>query len=360
MTHLPIQLNAVEIRPFHPTDALQQHAIVSHPQVAEMLLQLPSMELADAKAWATKEVPGRHRLVAVQNGRLLGAIHMTQNMRARLHHSGRLGMMVHPDAQGQGVGSQLMAAALDLADNWLNLSRVELEVYTHNQPAIHLYQKFGFEQEGMRRKVAFGDGRFFDDYVMARLHGNFPGPAQPAAPPTPPPLADFSPQDVIIRPPLIGDVDDLHACFRHPLVARTTLQMPSQELSLTQSRLETVNKLLHRFVAVVNGRTVGMITLYQSDMPRTSHTAGLGMMVHPAYWGKGIGSRLMAAVIDLADTWLNVQRIELEVNTDNPAGVRLYHKFGFEIEGTKRRHAFGDGRLADSHFMARIRLASNR
>ena len=64
---------------------------------------------------------------------------------------------------------------------------------------------------------------------------------------------------------------------------------------------------------------------------------------------------LMGKVVDLADTWLNVQRIELEVNVDNPAGVRLYEKFGFEIEGTKRWHAFGDGRLADSHFMARVR-----
>jgi len=63
----------------------------------------------------------------------------------------------------------------------------------------------------------------------------------------------------------------------------------------------------------------------------------------------------MAAVVELADTWLNVQRLELEVNVDNPAGVRLYRKFGFEIEGTKRWHAFGDGRLADSHFMARLR-----
>jgi putative acetyltransferase len=355
MSHLLINLDDLQIRPFHPQDAADQYAIVSNPRVAEMLLQVPSMELTQTERWAVNEQNGRHRLAADWNGRVIGAINITQSMRPRLMHSGSLGMMVHPDAWGQGVGSKLMEAALDLADNWLNLSRVELEVYTHNKPAIHLYEKYGFEREGRRRKVAFGNGRFLDDYAMARRHGRFPGPDQPSPPPNPPPLADFSPEDVVIRPIRQSDVDDLHECFRHPLVARTTLQMPSQEISTTQKRVDTQRADLHRLVAEVAGKAVGSIALHQSVNPRMAHSAGLGMMVHPAYWGKGIGSQLMAGVIDLADTWLNIQRLELGVNVDNPAGIRLYRKFGFEIEGTKRWHVFGDGRLADSHFMARIR-----
>jgi putative acetyltransferase len=355
MSHLLIDLNEVMIRPFHPDDAADQHAIVSHPSVARMLLQLPSMELAETERWAKSEKPGRHRLVAAWHGRVIGAINVTQHLRPRLMHSGKLGMMVHPDAWGQGLGSQLMAAALELADNWLNLSRLELEVFTHNQPAIRLYEKFGFELEGTSRKAVFGSGRFLDEHVMARLHGSFPGPSEPAPPPSPPPQASFVPEDVIIRPPRPDDAGDLYACFSHPLVARTTLQMPSQEIGTSQKRLEESNKRHHRFVAEVSGRAVGIISLHQSDTPRMAHKASMGMMVHPAYWGKGIGSQLMAAIIDLADNWLNVQRLELEVNADNPAGVQLYQKFGFEIEGTKRWHAFGDGRLADSHFMARIR-----
>ncbi len=355
MTLFVIQLDDVAIRPFHPQDAADQHAMVADPRVASMLLQAPSMELAETERWAESEKNGRHRLVADWHGRVIGAINITQNLRPRLLHSGTLGLMVHPDAWGQGVGSLLVKSALNLADNWLNLSRLELEVFTHNQSAIRLYEKFGFEKEGTRRKVAFGSGRFLDDYLMARLHGRFPGPEQLAPPPNPPPLADFASEDVRIRPPRHGDTTDLHACFSHPLVARTTLQLPSQEIGATTKRVETQNKGLHRFVADVGGKAVGMISLYQSNNPRMAHSASMGMMVHPAYWGKGIGSQLMAAIVNLADNWLNVQRIDLEVNVDNPAGVRLYHKFGFEIEGTKRWHAFGDGRLADSFFMARIR-----
>jgi len=78
------------------------------------------------------------------------------------------------------------------------------------------------------------------------------------------------------------------------------------------------------------------------------------MKLHPDYWGHGIGSMLMKSVTDLADKWLNMIRIELDVNIDNPAGIRLYIKSGFVIEGTKRFHGYGDGRWADCHFMALI------
>ncbi|MCB8976203.1 MAG: GNAT family N-acetyltransferase [Ardenticatenaceae bacterium] len=345
----------IVIRPFHLDDAPGQYTMVSDPRVVSQLLQLPSMELSETEKWAASEQSGRHRLVADWQGRVVGFTHVTAYLTPRLRHCGRLGLMVHPDVWGQGVGSQLMTAALDLADNWLNLSRVELEVYTHNEAAIHLYEKFGFVREGLRQKVSFGNGRFLDDFVMARLHGRVPGPVEPNSPATPPPPADFTPEEVLIRPPRRADFDDLHACLTHPLVDRTTLQLPSMEVSQIQKRFGDAAPGIHRFAAEVQGKAVGLITLHKAQNPRQSHVAGMGMMVHPAYWGKGIGNQLMAAIIDLADNWLNVKRLELEVNTDNPAAVRLYEKFGFVIEGTKRWHAFGDGRLADSHFMGRIR-----
>jgi putative acetyltransferase len=108
-------------------------------------------------------------------------------------------------------------------------------------------------------------------------------------------------------------------------------------------------------VAVVEGKVVGQISIHQSSRPREAHAAGLGMMVDPDYWGMSIGTQLMDTVLDLADNWLNLKRVELEVNIDNPAGVRLYEKAGFVIEGTKRFHTYGDGRWADSYFMARVR-----
>ena len=77
--------------------------------------------------------------------------------------------MVRTDCQGQGIGTALLEAVLDLADNWLMLRRVELEVYADNQRAVRLYEKFGFEAEGRRREAAVKNGAYVDLMVMARL-----------------------------------------------------------------------------------------------------------------------------------------------------------------------------------------------
>ncbi|MCI0662689.1 MAG: GNAT family N-acetyltransferase, partial [Acidobacteria bacterium] len=82
---------------------------------------------------------------------------------------GEIGMMVRDDWQGKGIGAAMMRAVIDLADKWLNLARIELTVFTDNEPAIALYRKFGFETEGTLRKYAFRDGEFVDAYAMARI-----------------------------------------------------------------------------------------------------------------------------------------------------------------------------------------------
>jgi L-phenylalanine/L-methionine N-acetyltransferase len=78
-------------------------------------------------------------------------------------------MAVRDSWQGKGIGSALMQAALDLADNWLGLRRLELRVYADNARAIALYRKFGFEVEGTHRAYAIRDGVYVDSLSMARL-----------------------------------------------------------------------------------------------------------------------------------------------------------------------------------------------
>jgi putative acetyltransferase len=79
------------------------------------------------------------------------------------------------------------------------------------------------------------------------------------------------------------------------------------------------------------------------------------MSVHDDFQGRGVGTALMAALIELADNWLGLRRVELEVWTDNVAAIHLYQKFGFEIEGTAHAFAWRAGALVDAHYMARLR-----
>ncbi|VFS45849.1 GNAT family N-acetyltransferase [Budvicia aquatica] len=59
-----------------------------------------------------------------------------QSPAVRRRHVATIGMGVSEDFFGQGVGSVLLAAAIDLAENWMAVTRIELEVYADNQPAI--------------------------------------------------------------------------------------------------------------------------------------------------------------------------------------------------------------------------------
>lgn len=343
----------LHIRPIRSEDVEDQYATVTDPRVAANLMQLPSMEITQTREWFAKAQPGKHRLVAELNGRNIGSVHIRQFQHSRMRHAGSLGLMVNPDYWGQGIGSALLTAVLDLADNWLNLFRVELTVYTHNKPAIHLYEKFGFVPEGVQHKAVVGNGRYFDALVMSRLrYENIFPTASP--PPTTPPRRQ--PAQITLRPPRYpDDREDIHQLYLHPAVARTTLRLPSHELDFVDTRFKKAGPGIYRYVAVAAGKVVGIGSLHQSQNPRARHSAGLGMMVHPDYWGMGIGTQLMEKLIDLTDNWLNLVRVDLEVNTDNPAAIHLYEKFGFVVEGTKKMHAFGDGRMANSHFMARIR-----
>ena len=63
----------------------------------------------------------------------------------------------------------MMGVCLDLADNWLNLTRLDLRVCVDNSPAIVLYKKFGFDIEGTHRRFAYRNGEYVDAHVMARL-----------------------------------------------------------------------------------------------------------------------------------------------------------------------------------------------
>jgi putative acetyltransferase len=161
--------------------------------------------------------------------------------------------------------------------------------------------------------------------------------------------------NIVIRRAEPSDAEAIWRCFTTPLVVRNTLQTPYRSVESVREQLVKSGENDHSLLAVVDGEVVGMIGLYVRTRPRVRHIGDIGMMVRDDWQGKGIGTALMQAVVDLADKWLNLSRIELTVYTDNEAGIALYRKFGFEIEGTMRKAAFRDGEYVDAHMMARIK-----
>jgi L-phenylalanine/L-methionine N-acetyltransferase len=157
------------IRHAEPDDADAIHRIMSGPKATAGTLQLPLQSVEYVRKRFSESPEGLYHLVACVEGEVVGHLGLETTPRPRRRHVSILGMAVHDDLQGKGVGTALMEAALDLADNWLNLTRLELTVYTDNEAAIALYEKFGFEVEGTHCSFAFRDGEYVEAYSMARL-----------------------------------------------------------------------------------------------------------------------------------------------------------------------------------------------
>ena len=146
-----------------------------------------------------------------------------------------------------------------------------------------------------------------------------------------------------------------------PQVLSGLMQMPYATEEFWRKRIEDmpVGSAVHELflVAERDGMVVGNAGLMPMTHVRRRHVMGLGLAVATAAQGQGVGSALMQALIDWADRWAQVLRVELTVFTDNAAAIALYRKFGFENEGTHRGYALRNGEFVDVLSMARIHPA---
>lgn len=160
--------------------------------------------------------------------------------------------------------------------------------------------------------------------------------------------------NICIRAMEPSDIEDIIELGSQPGALTGTLRLPFTSRAQSRRQLEQLPDGGTFIVAEKDARVVAMATLSRGNRQR-AHLASLGIGVHDRFQGQGIGSALMAALIDLADNWLNLKRLELTVDTDNEPALRLYQKFGFAIEGTCRAVAYRQGRFVDAFMMARIR-----
>jgi putative acetyltransferase len=161
---------AFHVRRAEPADYEAVCQIFMGPKAIWGTLQLPFPSAETWKRRLSESPEGTFSLVVCAGDEVVGelGLHTFPNT-PRRRHVGQIGMAVRDDWQGKGAGSALMQATVDLAYKWLNLTRLELEVYTDNEPAIRLYRKFGFVTEGTLRQFSYRDGEFVDVYAMARL-----------------------------------------------------------------------------------------------------------------------------------------------------------------------------------------------
>jgi len=163
---------------------------------------------------------------------------------------------------------------------------------------------------------------------------------------------------IVIRPARPDDAEDLIA-FVQRLSGEPGIDLPFAPGEFTVT-VEVERRLLDEYasarnsaiyIAEINGILVGALTCNGGHKLCTQHAVTLSISIHEDWRDCGIGTMLMTQAIAWAKATGGVTRIELSVSAHNARAIHLYAKFGFEIEGERRRAIYQDGQYIDELLM---------
>ena len=121
---------------------------------------------------ALRRYPHAAVFVVEDEGEVIGRLSLARDTHPASTHVADLGLMVALAYRGQGIGRALLEQAVAWARR-VGVRKIELHVFPWNDPAIHLYESFGFEREGLRRRHYIRDGEEVDAILMAySVHGD--------------------------------------------------------------------------------------------------------------------------------------------------------------------------------------------
>lgn len=159
---------------------------VAEPGDAERLVELAREVGSEQEGWlitagewrsasaerrylkAIRKHPDAAVFVAESNGGIVGRLSISRDGHPASDHVADLGLMVSRDHRRQGIGLALM----ETAEQWAReagVRKLELHVFPHNVPAIRLYEKLGYEREGLRRGHYRRGDELIDAILMAKV-----------------------------------------------------------------------------------------------------------------------------------------------------------------------------------------------
>jgi ribosomal protein S18 acetylase RimI-like enzyme len=129
----------------------------------------PSVAQRVAESFFSPESPPEAHLVCEVDDTLAGYIRLrpATPLPENAHVIGVFGLAVGPAARRRGAGSALLAAAEDFA-RARGARKLSLRVFSTNAAAIRLYERFGFQREGLLREEFLINGEYVDDVLMTK------------------------------------------------------------------------------------------------------------------------------------------------------------------------------------------------
>jgi RimJ/RimL family protein N-acetyltransferase len=122
------------------------------------------------REWITQYRSDPHSIILLAEvaGRIVGSLDFSAAKRKRFSHTGDFAMTLAPEFRGMGLGLFLLNSLVAWARTKPDIEKINLLVRSSNERAIALYKKFGFVEEGRkRREVKLSDGTYEDNILMA-------------------------------------------------------------------------------------------------------------------------------------------------------------------------------------------------
>lgn len=123
---------------------------------------------------ALRRHPDAAVFVAEEHGEVIGRLSVARDPHQASRHVADLGLMVAGGHRRRGIGRALLEQAVAWAHE-AGVRKLELHVFPWNEPAIHLYEQFGFEREGLRKDHYRRGGEYVDAILMAYRLANEDG-----------------------------------------------------------------------------------------------------------------------------------------------------------------------------------------
>jgi putative acetyltransferase len=159
---------SIVIRGVKRRDAGQLQELMSRDNVIWGTTVMPCVSEFAVEAALAQENRQWFIAAARRDDRVLGYLYLGWG-HGRWRRIASLVMAVRDDVAGMGIGTRLIETAVHVGFQYLDLQRIELEVYVDNASAIHMYEKAGFVHEGTKRRNAIRNGVYVDGHVMAIL-----------------------------------------------------------------------------------------------------------------------------------------------------------------------------------------------
>ena len=159
--------------------------------------------------------------------------------------------------------------------------------------------------------------------------------------------------EILYRNPVVEDAQEIVDFYNYVGGETSYLSFEKDEYPLNlEAQIEDIKStnsspINEMILAIGDGKIIGIGTINSSNKIKCRHCGELGIVVAKEYQGKGIGTTIIQKLIDWAKANGVTTRIQLDTRKDNESAIRLYEKFGFEMEGCLKNQTLLNGTYYD-------------